>query len=254
MISVPPLRPADPRRPFLLAADIDGTLLGDEEGLAALRALVRAFPDSVLLAVISGRSRASIQALIADGILPPPRFIGSAVGSELLDCADPENRLGEKYAARAEADWSVESVYSLGEGEGMRRQAFPEGQPRFQAGFDWDGRPATLAALRHRLAPLQRCRIVPSQDRFVDVFPEGFGKGELARFLQSRLGVHPERTVVAGDSGNDREMFETGFRGIVPVNALDELKRAADRPRHYHSPWPSARGVIDGLRHFGLIG
>jgi hydroxymethylpyrimidine pyrophosphatase-like HAD family hydrolase len=84
------------------------------------------------------------------------------------------------------------------------------------------------------------------------VFPEVFGKGELTRFLQRRLGVNRKRTVVAGDSGNEREMFETGFPGIIPANALDELKRTADKPWHYHSPWPSARGVVDGLRHFGL--
>lgn len=253
MNPVPPLRPADPRRPFLLAADIDGTLLGDPDGQAALRGLIEAYPGSVHLAVISGRSRASIRGLVAEGSLPAPRFIGSAVGSELLDCADPQNRLGAEYAARAAADWDPGSVYALGEGEGMRRQAFPEGQPRFQAGFDWDGRPETLRDLRRRLAALPGCRIVPSQDRFVDVFPAGFGKGELTRFLQHRLGVEPERTVVAGDSGNDREMFETGFRGIVPGNALEELKRAADKPWHYHSPRPAAGGVIDGLQYFGLV-
>ncbi len=59
--------------------------------------------------------------------------------------------------------------------------------------------------------------------------------------------------VVAGDSGNDRQMFETGLRGIVPVNALDELKVLACQDWHYHSPYPAALGVLDGLRHFGFI-
>jgi sucrose-phosphate synthase len=71
--------------------------------------------------------------------------------------------------------------------------------------------------------------------------------------LQQELGLDPERVVVAGDSGNDSEMFDTGFKGIVPVNALDELKAAACRPWHYHSPLPVARGVLDGLRHFGFV-
>jgi hydroxymethylpyrimidine pyrophosphatase-like HAD family hydrolase len=57
---------------------------------------------------------------------------------------------------------------------------------------------------------------------------------------------------VAGDSGNDRQMFETEYKGIVPVNALDELKALASKPWHYHSPYPAARGVLDGLRHFGF--
>jgi hydroxymethylpyrimidine pyrophosphatase-like HAD family hydrolase len=48
-------------------------------------------------------------------------------------------------------------------------------------------------------------------------------------------------------------MFETGFKGIVPVNALEELKIVASQPWHYHSPLPAALGVLDGLRHFGFI-
>jgi sucrose-phosphate synthase len=247
------LRPAEPDNPFLLAADIDGTLMGEEETRSVLLDLVLAFPQSLYLAVISGRSRASIQALAREERLPPPNFIGSAVGSELLDCGDPENLLGRKYAARVPPGWDLETVYALGEGEGIRRQAFAEGRPRFQAGFDWDGRSDTLASFRCRLAELPGCRILPSSGRFIDVFPAGVGKGELARFLQRELRVIPGRVVVAGDSGNDREMLEAGFKGIIPVNALDELKQVADKPWHYHSALPSARGVLDGLRHFGLV-
>jgi hydroxymethylpyrimidine pyrophosphatase-like HAD family hydrolase len=73
------------------------------------------------------------------------------------------------------------------------------------------------------------------------------------RFLQAELGLPADRVVVAGDSGNDREMFAAGFRGILPSNALDELKAAAVEPWHYRSPLPFALGVVDGLRHFGYL-
>jgi hydroxymethylpyrimidine pyrophosphatase-like HAD family hydrolase len=65
--------------------------------------------------------------------------------------------------------------------------------------------------------------------------------------------VDESRVVLAGDSGNDRQMFETGFKGIIPVNALEELKLVTSQSWHYHSPLPAARGVLDGLRHFGFI-
>ena len=44
----------------------------------------------------------------------------------------------------------------------------------------------------------------------------------------------------------------TEYKGIVPVNALNELKALARQPWHYHSPLPAGRGVLDGLRHFGF--
>jgi sucrose-phosphate synthase len=175
-----------------------------------------------------------------------------AVGTELFACDDPENVIGKKYAALV-SRWDLGAIYALGEGQGIERQEFPGGQPRFQAGFYWDARPETLAAFRQRLAQRDECRIVVSYNKYIDVLPAPLGKGNAARFLQRELGLDPARVVVAGDSGNDSEMFETGFKGIVPSNAQEELKVVACRSWHYHSPLPAARGVLDGLRHFGFV-
>ena len=246
-------QPTQPEIPFLLAADVDGTLLGDDEGKTGLMAFARQYAGSFRLACITGRYCWSVVRLVDEGHLPPPDFICSNVGTEILDCHDPENVIGTRYAARIAPGWDLEAVYTLGEGDGVRRQDFSDGQPPFQAGFDWDGREETLAALRQRLTDHGRYRILPSYGEYIDVLPTGFGKGEAVRFLQQELRIPPARIVVAGDAGNDIEMFETGFQGILPVNALQELKNAACQPWHYHSPYPAARGVLDGLRHFGLV-
>jgi sucrose-phosphate synthase len=247
------VQPTEPERPFLLAADVDGTLLGDEEGEACLRAFVLRYPGSVYLAVTTGRSLSSVLGLVEEGRLPRPAYISSTVGTELADCDDPDNALGQRYAAQVSSAWDPRAIYTLGEGEGVRRQEFPEGQPRFQAGFDWDGRAETLAALRERLANGNGYHILPSHGQYIDVLPDPLGKGKVVQFLQKELGLDPARVVVAGDSGNDGEMFETGFKGIVPANALSELKAIACRPWHYASLFPAARGVLDGLCHFGFV-
>jgi hydroxymethylpyrimidine pyrophosphatase-like HAD family hydrolase len=138
-------------------------------------------------------------------------------------------------------------------GEGIRRQLYKEGQPRFQAGFDWDGHPNTLAAFQTRLTSQTGIRILPCFGKYIDVLPDPVGKGGAVRFLGGELGLSADRIVVAGDSGNDREMFETGFKGILPVNALDELKTIANQPWHFKSPLPAALGILDGLRYFDFI-
>lgn len=245
--------PIAPERPFLLVADIDGTLLGDEQGEASLRQICRDHPSSFRLALATGRPLWSVTDLISQGRLPQPVCIGSSVGTELLDCEDPTNRMGNAYAARAASDWDVEAIYAIGEGEGIHRQQFERGQPRFQAGFYWDGRTETMNAFLERVAVLEEYRVVVSSGRYVDVVPRCMGKGELALFVRQRMGIEPERVVVAGDSGNDREMFDTGLRGVVPCNALAELKNRATEAWHYSSPLPAGRGVIDGLCHFGLL-
>ena len=249
----PHFRPTKPDDPFLLASDIDGTLLGDEQGEAWIKAFVRRYPGSLHLALITGRPVASVMGLLQDDRLPQPDYISGRVGTELVACDDPENRLGDKYAAQVSPDWDLETIYTLGLGDGIGRQEFTRGQPRFQAGFEWDGQPETLAAFRARLAHLDGCHILPSYGRYIDVLPALIGKGDTARFLRRELALDPARVIVAGDSGNDREMFETDFKGILPSNVREELGTVARRPWHYHSPFPAARGVLDGLRHFGFV-
>jgi len=246
-------RPTRPRKPFLLAADIDGTLLGDEEGQEALKILARDFRKAFRLAYITGRYEWSVRKLVEEGSLPRPDFICSNVGTELTDLNDSQNIIGRKYAARVGPEWDVETIYRLGEGEGIRKQDFSAGQPAHQAGFFWDGKPQTLQAFCSRLASINHSHILASYSEFIDVLPNPLGKGKAVEFLQQELALAPGRVIVAGDSGNDREMFETQFKGIVPVNALDELKAVASKSHHYQSPFPAARGVLDGLCHFGFL-
>ena len=239
---------------FLLAADIDGTLLGDEAGETLLKQFAAAQAGRFTLAYVTGRYRWSVLELIEQGSLPRPRFVCSDVGTEILDLDDPGNRLGAAYAAQVPPGWDLDEIYRLGLGDGIRRQEFDEGQPRFQAGFYWDARPESWLAFNERLSTLEQIYIQASYDTYIDVLPVALGKGPAVGFLQKQLGLSPAQVVVAGDSGNDRQMFEAGFKGIVPANALDELKEIARQPWHYHSPYPAARGVLDGLRQFDFIG
>lgn len=239
--------------PFLLAADIDGTLLGDETGETLLRQFVSHYDRQLVLAYVTGRYRWSVLELLEQGRLPPPRFICSDVGTEITDLQDPSNGIGQAYTAQVSSTWDLEQIYTLGLGEGIRRQEFEKGQPRFQAGFYWDARPESLRAFCERLVRVGEVYIQASYDTYIDVLPRSLGKGNAVRFLQEQLGLLSERVVVAGDSGNDRQMFETDFKGIIPSNALPELKLLAHQPWHYHSSYPAARGVLDGLYHFGFI-
>ena len=247
------MRPTKPEDLFLLAADVDGTMLGDAQGETQLKTFVQTHRSSLRLAYVTGRYLHSVRELVETRRLPAPDYVCVNVGTEIYAWQDEQNLIGRKYADRVPADWDLEKIYDLGVGEGVWLQDFGELQPPFQAGFFWDGREGSLAALRQRLNDHHRYRILPSYGEFIDVLPNGFGKGDAVRFLQQELGLDPGRVVVAGDSGNDVEMFQTGFQGILPANALEELKAVACQPWHYQSPLPAGQGVLDGLCHFGLI-
>jgi hydroxymethylpyrimidine pyrophosphatase-like HAD family hydrolase len=249
-----PYVPAHAGRPVLLASDIDGTLLGDELGQRWLHEFTARHPGALVLVYVSGRSVGSVLGLVAEGRLPMPRCIAGQVGTELLDCQDDANRLDADYAAQAAGNWDRAAVLAAGCGEGVVPQPVePGARVRFHAGFLWDGAPETLDGLRRRLAGFSRIQIHPCYGQYIDVFPEGMNKGLAARFIQSRLGFPDGRTVVAGDSGNDRTLILSGLPAILPSNSLEELRLIATAPHHHHSRLPAARGVLDGLRHFGHL-
>lgn len=246
--------PADNKTPFLLATDIDGTLLGPTGEESWLCAFAKEYPQSIILAYMTGRSLPSVQALIAEGIIPPPHYICSHVGTELFDCRHRDTAINTLFTEGVDRDhWHLEEIYAHGVGEGVRRQVFTNGQPPYHAGFFWDGQKDSLNAFRDRLRWCTACSIVVSHEKFIDVIPDVLGKGNAVSFLKNHLCLSPDDIVVAGDSGNDSSMFDTPFKAIIPANGYEELRKKADKAWHHHSTFEAGEGVLDGLYRFGFV-
>ena len=91
--------------------------------------------------------------------------------------------------------------------------------------------------------------LVYSSRRDLDFLPPGVNKGTAAAYLASRWHLTPDRVLVAGNSGNDVDLFRHQFHGIVVGNAHPELKRLGGH-RVYLAREDHARGVVEGLRHW----
>ena len=231
----------------LLVADLDGTLLGDDAALLRFAGWLRGRRDRFRLVYASGRHRDSIMNVVAASELPEPDAMISAVGTEIHDPAGlPWPGWLERFNG-----WS---------GDGVRQalRSFPEvrtqpawAQTARKASFDVpDLGPTDLDAIRGALAAARLpSTLVYSCDLYLDVLPDVGGKGHAARFLADAWRIPPEDVLVFGDSGNDLQMFQQGFRGTIVANALPELRRAVG-PDVYRSPLPYAGGVLDGVRHW----
>jgi sucrose-6F-phosphate phosphohydrolase len=95
----------------------------------------------------------------------------------------------------------------------------------------------------------QQTSIIYSSNRDLDILPAESNKGAAAIYLARYWKISPEKTLIAGDSGNDAEMFRSGFRGIVVGNAAPELK-SLDSPTIYSAEGHYAAGVLEGIRHW----
>jgi sucrose-6-phosphatase len=246
--SSPPIR--------LFATDLDGTLIGNPESTQRFRQAWEALSGAArpLLVYATGRSVADTQAIIASYRLPRADFIIGGVGTEL---SDPTGRHDfADFIAQFGEGWDLEKIEQIVSSvAGIERQP-PEFLHPYKSSWYWHRVDREqLATLQARLEEAGlRVNVVYSSLRYLDVLPLRANKGNALAWLLARLGIPPEGTLVAGDTGNDSSMFLVpGVNGIVVENAQPELFEAVVKLPVFVSRQVMADGVLEGLKHFGVI-
>ena len=235
-----------------LICDIDGTLLGDDLASAELCALLARLRSRVGFGVATGRNVDSALAALDETGLPRPDVLATSVGTEIYygdpHCPDLQYRERQRHGWQRQRLRAVLSTC---------RKLFPQA-PRFQLerklSYLVAGGASTVDRVRVLLDEAGLgCTLVFSHGRNLDVLPRQASKGQAVRFIARRLGLPLARFVVAGDSGNDADMLQCGASAVVVANHFRELAPLRGRPNVHFSPWPFARGVIDGVNHYGLL-
>lgn len=232
----------------LLVSDLDGTLLGDDRALDGFSVWYAQVRDRLRLVYSSGRFLESIRESIGRFHLPEPDAIICGVGTEIHDLTTGLRVVGWPDAA---FDWNPAVVRDVcAEFNELEEQPshFISSLKVSYYGHDLDD--AFLSQLTRRLEEAgQEASIIYSSRRDLDILPAATNKGTAAAFLARHWGVDRENVIVAGDSGNDLEMFRAGFRGIVVGNAQPELLSLHD-PKVYRARAHYAAGVLEGLQHW----
>ncbi len=263
-------------RPYLLASDLDGTLIPTHrsaQGLREVAELVDAFQanQQLLLAYVTGRHLSLAQAGIEEVGLPSPDWYVCDVGTSVYRRKNGDFEPDETYrqAMRAAYGGLVgdDIRHAIGTVAGMELQE-EDKQAEFKVSYYTRGRPEPLVdTVQSRLGKAcVNLNLVASYDPvaergLLDVLPAGIAKDYAVRYLQRQSGVDEQHLVYAGDSGNDRAAMLAGYPAIVVGNADDALKKdlvTESAPRGladqiYFAEHASARGVLEGLRHFGAL-
>jgi glucosylglycerol-phosphate synthase len=235
---------------FLLATDLDGTLLaGSAEGRRRVRELFTSAPRGAKLVFVTGRGLESILPLLSDPTIPAPDYIIADVGATIVHGADlqPVGAIQQEIAARWPGSQAV--LKALADFPGLRRQSVPqERRCSFVAG-EADVTPALRAAVE-----ALDCDLLMSAGCYLDVLPRGVGKGPALLRLAEATGIDPSSIVVAGDTLNDLSMFETGLAGIVVGAAEPALvQKLRRRPSAYIATGIGCDGILEGLAHHGAL-
>ncbi len=240
----------------LFASDLDGTLWGNPESLLRFKQAWDALKGDhrPLLAYNSGRRVQDVLSLSQTRRLPMPDYIIGGVGTELYDCR--EQRMMPEFAAQFGEGWDLAKVEAVMSSEpGVERQP-PEFLHPYKSSW------YLHRADRRKIDELRRdfasagldVIVVYSSLRDLDVLPRHAEKGNALAWLCQRLEIPLSQVLVAGDSGNDSGMFLLpDVQGIVVENAQPELFEAVVKLPVFVSRQIMADGVLEGLKHFGVI-
>ncbi|MFD2740572.1 HAD family hydrolase [Sulfitobacter aestuarii] len=239
-------RIAPRRATHLFASDIDGTLTGCATGAREFSRWCSERPH-VRFACVTGRSIGEAQRVLAWWNLPEPEVFITSVGSEIWRRGTRGLLLCHDYAARIDRDWLPMEVARIAAELGLASQPDYE-QRRWKVSFIGSATQAESLKAAMDAAGLQG-HVIASHERFIDVLPAEAGKAAAIRFELARMSLSPDECMVAGDSGNDRDMLEYFAQAVVPSNAYAELAQLRN-PGLHRSKLAHARGILDGLRAF----
>jgi sucrose-phosphate synthase len=242
----------------LLITDIDGTLLGDDQALEQLKAVLHENRDRIGLGVASGRSPELVEeAMIGAGIDEFDLAI-AAVGSEIYYGRQFMPDRG--WISRLQKSWKPELLQGAMEQlQWLGMQEESHAQRMFKLSYRIHEEIEEKEAERQIREVLNATKasytLVISHANLVDILPKPASKGQAIRYLADKWNWPHPRILTAGDSGNDRDMLSGIGRGIVVGNHTPELA-GLDRRKAgevYYAEAPFAGGVLEGLQHFGMV-
>ncbi len=265
---------------LLLCSDLDRTILpnGPQPESPRARPLLRrlAARSGFGLAYVSGRSEGLLKAAIDEYRIPVPDYAIGDVGTTIYE---PHRDWApwEDWAEEIGGDWKGKTRKDLADLfsdlSALRLQE-PEKQNTFKLSYYADAG-ADAKALKGKMAERLtaegvRASLIWSVDEgenvgLLDVLPERATKVHAIRFLMKKKGFSEERTVFAGDSGNDLPALTSGLQAVLVANARNDVRRearSAMAEKGMDSRLYLARGgflgmngnygagVLEGLAHF----
>ncbi|TYC51968.1 HAD-IIB family hydrolase [Rhodobacterales bacterium] len=234
---------------WLLVSDIDDTLTGNREDLARLWQRLNTQGPNVKLALNSSRPAESVDKTLAEYF--PADFQPDAIITGL----GTEIRLGGYWMEswrRQFADWPDEAIRKRVTGLGFQAHddIFQTGGKASFAVPGQENAERVLEALRRDGFDF---KFIFSGESDLDILAPAAGKDAAMRHLAGHLKIPRERTVAAGDSGNDLALFQAAGRAIAVGNARPELLNTMPSDTSYHARANHAAGVLEGLIEYGLL-
>lgn len=233
---------------YLLATDLDNTLVGDAAATKSLFEFYRQENVELALVYISGRHLHSALSLIEQEDLPIPDILITDVGTSIYHAPDWSE--DQTWSAWLNELWAPDAILSISEDfASLVQQQLPH-QKRISYTLHAH-QPATVQAFQAQLHTHEiPCHLVYSSGRDLDILPARSGKGKALEYVLDEFAKDDVHVLIAGDSGNDAEMLSLGYPAVIVGNAQLELDDLPSHPLLYRAEGHYANGILEAWKHF----
>ncbi len=231
---------------MLLATDLDGTFLGGRQSdRLRLYRLIRE-QENIRLVFVTGRGVESVLPLLDNPVIPDPDYIICDVGATVLHgkTLEPIQPIQSEIEQRWPGTLAIRR--RMRKIKGLKPQ--PVAQER-RCSFYYD-QDTDIAAVEKTAADMG-LDVLLSAGKFLDVLPKDVNKGYALKRLTEELDIPTASILVAGDTMNDRSLYDTGYKGVVVGGAEENLlKHTRGMPNVLQAKRTGAGGILESLRHF----
>ncbi len=237
----------------LIVADIDNTLIGDDEAMKNLFQLIEQTEENVGFGIATGRNYNDVLNLISDHNIPHPEILITSAGTEIYYGKNltPDRSWRKHINYR----WEPERIRELMETiDGLFLQEENE-QSTYKISYKIDFSVAPkLSVIRKVLREKGiRAKVILSLNMFLDILPVRAGSGLCMRHMAFKWDFPLENILIAGNSGNDSEMLAGNTLGVVVGNYSVELEKLREYPRVYFADAHHAAGIIEGIEYYDFL-
>ena len=234
-------------------SDLDGTLVDglNTEGLAALKNWIEDQKENIVFGIASGRNHILTAQALKDYNLPDPDILICSAGTEIYYTKDFIPDPGwEKHINHQWKRYEMQKAM----------ENYPKTQPQENMA-QWDYKLSyyvdksfssdDMADLYKYLDDLKlRARIFLTDNKYLDILPVRAGKGNAVRYLSYKWKLPIENFITAGNGGNDIGMLRGKTKGIIVANYSPELESLRGNRYVYFAKQPTAKGVLEGIKHY----
>lgn len=237
----------------MYAFDFDHTLIYPNEvsstpGLDILKKFLDGErKDGALLTVITGRSKNDLITSLNEAKIALPDFIITDLGSKIYALS---KRYQKTLLNLGNVQWSREKIDAVIRNHICVRPRKKSRSSEYKLSYYIEPNESVIMELRQILKQRNLdSELLVAKAKYLYVTPRNVNKATALRYLLKKLKLTTTEIFVGGDDYMDLPMIKLAGAGVLVAS---EEALNINRTKIYISRLPSARGILDGIKHMTL--